>query len=107
MVVRRVDAFPLIAAEPHYRGALRCITLARIESDDGTVGWGEAISQMRESTLATKTLIDEGFAPLVVGEDPVNVEAIWRQLCRHAYWYRGWRASPRSRSARSTWRCGT
>jgi L-alanine-DL-glutamate epimerase-like enolase superfamily enzyme len=87
MVVSRVDAFPLIAPEPHYRGALRCITLARIEADDGTVGWGEAISQMREATLATKTLIDEGFAPLVVGQDPTNVEALWRQMCRHAYWY--------------------
>lgn len=87
MVVRRVDAFPLIAPEPHYRGALRCVTLARIEADDGTVGWGEAISQMREATLATKTLIDEGFAPLVVGQDPMNVEALWRSMCRHSYWY--------------------
>jgi L-alanine-DL-glutamate epimerase-like enolase superfamily enzyme len=87
MVVSRVDAFPLIAPEPHYRGALRCITLARIEADDGTVGWGEAISQMREATLATKLLIDEGFAPLVVGQDPTNVEALWRRMCRHAYWY--------------------
>jgi L-alanine-DL-glutamate epimerase-like enolase superfamily enzyme len=87
MVVSRVDAFPLIAPEPHYRGALRCVTLARIEADDGTVGWGEAISQMREATLATKTLIDEGFAPLVMGQDPMNVEALWRRMCRHAYWY--------------------
>jgi hypothetical protein len=86
-VIARIDAFPLIYAEPHYRGAMRCVTLARIEARDGTVGWGEAISQMPEATRATRTLIDDGFAPLLVGADPTNVELLWERMCRHAYWY--------------------
>lgn len=85
--VKSIDAFPLIAPEPHYRGAERCVTLVRIESDDGAVGWGEAISQFPEAALASKVLIDQGFAPKVVGQDPVDVERIWREMCRYAYWY--------------------
>ena len=60
--IARIDAFALVAPEPHYRGAERCITLARVEARDGAVGWGEAISQLRAATKATKLLIDEAFA---------------------------------------------
>lgn len=85
--VKSIDAFPLIAPEPHYRGAERCVTLVRAESDDGVVGWGEAISQFPEAAQASKLLIDRGFAPLVVGRDPIDVEPLWEEMCRHAYWY--------------------
>lgn len=85
--IRRIDAFPLIAPEPHYRGAERCVTLARIESDSGAVGWGESISQFVESAKATKVVIDDGFAPRLIGRDPLDVEQLWRELCTYAYWY--------------------
>jgi L-alanine-DL-glutamate epimerase-like enolase superfamily enzyme len=85
--IARIEAFPLAYREPHYRDAERWVTLARIESDDGAVGWGEAISQFRESSLATRTLILEGFAPLIAGGDPTEVERHWHRMCRHAYWY--------------------
>ncbi|MGN6188193.1 MAG: mandelate racemase/muconate lactonizing enzyme family protein [Conexibacter sp.] len=86
-MIRRVDAFPLAYEEPHYRGMVRCVTLVRIEAEDGTVGWGEAISQFREASLATKLLVDEGFAPLIVGKDPIDVEPLWRSMCTYAYWF--------------------
>lgn len=86
-MIRRIDAFPLAYNEPHYRGAERCVTLVRVETDDGVVGWGEAISQFREATLATKLLVDEGFSPLLRGEDPLEVERLWHTMCSHAYWY--------------------
>ncbi|WP_028922252.1 mandelate racemase/muconate lactonizing enzyme family protein [Pseudonocardia acaciae] len=86
-MIGRVDAFPLVYAEPHYRGMERCVTLARVETDDGVVGWGEAISQFPEASAATKVLVDDGFAPLVVGRDPLEVERIWHSMCEHAYWY--------------------
>jgi L-alanine-DL-glutamate epimerase-like enolase superfamily enzyme len=85
--IARVEAFPLRYREPHYRGAERCVTLVRIETEDGAVGWGEAISQLREASLATRTLVHEGFAPLVRGGDPLDVEVLWRRMCGHAYWY--------------------
>jgi L-alanine-DL-glutamate epimerase-like enolase superfamily enzyme len=86
-LIKRVDAFPLEYAEPHYRGQIRYITLARVETDDGAVGWGEAISQFPEAAVATRTLILDGFAPLIEGADPLEVELLWQRMCRHAYWY--------------------
>lgn len=86
-MIRRIDSFPIAYNEPHYRGAERCVTLVRVETDDGVVGWGEAISQFPEATLATTLLVDEGFAPLLLGEDPLEVERLWHAMCSHAYWY--------------------
>jgi L-alanine-DL-glutamate epimerase-like enolase superfamily enzyme len=86
-VIERVDVYPLEYPEPHYRGARRCITLARIETGDGVVGWGEAISQFPEATRATCILVRDGFAPLIRGEDPLDVERHWQTMCRYAYWF--------------------
>jgi L-alanine-DL-glutamate epimerase-like enolase superfamily enzyme len=86
-VIAKIEAFPLAYSEPHYRGTERCVTLIRIETDDGAVGWGEAVSQFREATLATVVLVRDGFAPLIAGEDPRDVERLWERMCTHAYWY--------------------
>ncbi len=40
MKIQKIQAFPLAYPEPHYKGIERYITLARVESDDGLVGWG-------------------------------------------------------------------
>jgi L-alanine-DL-glutamate epimerase-like enolase superfamily enzyme len=85
--IARIHAYSLAYEEPHYRGQVRCITLARVESSDRAVGWGEAISQFREASLATKILIEQGFAPLLLGEDPLEVERLWHAMCRYAYWF--------------------
>lgn len=86
-MISGVEVFPLEYAEPHYRGMKRCVTLVRIETQGGEVGWGEAISQFREASRATKVLVDDGFAPLLIGADPADVEALWQRMCQHAYWY--------------------
>ena len=85
--IKSVKGFPLQCAEPHYKGVLRCVTLARVESEDGLVGWGEAISQMAESAKATTTIIDEGLAPLLIGKDAREVETLWRRMLDHVWWY--------------------
>lgn len=66
---------------------IRCVTLARVETDDGLVGWGECISQMQESALATKVVIDRGLTPILVGTDATDVRARWEQMRAHAYWH--------------------
>lgn len=86
-MISRIDAYPLASEEPHYRGMERCVTLVRIETRDGAVGWGEAISQFREASVATKVLVLDGFAPRLLNRDPLAVEAHWHEMCRHAYWY--------------------
>ena len=87
MKIKQVTAFPLQYPEPHYKGVLRYITLARVETDDGLVGWGECISQVGESALATATVIERGFGPLLVGEDPLEVEKLWQKMVGHVWWY--------------------
>ena len=85
--IRSVVAFPLVYEEPHYRGARRCVTLARVETRGGVVGWGESISQIPEAALATGLVIDRGLGPTLVGENPRDVGRLWAGMCRHAYWY--------------------
>ena len=85
--IRSVEAFPLAYPEPHYRGIERYITLARVETGDGHVGWGERISQFREATLATRLIIEEGYAPMLVGEEATDLGRLWRKLMDHIWWY--------------------
>ncbi|MBM3802691.1 MAG: mandelate racemase/muconate lactonizing enzyme family protein [Acidimicrobiia bacterium] len=87
MRIKSIQAFPLAYPEPHYKGIERYITLARVESDDGRVGWGECISQFRDASRATKIIIEEGFGPLVVGEEALDVERLWHKMLARIWWY--------------------
>jgi L-alanine-DL-glutamate epimerase-like enolase superfamily enzyme len=86
-LISRIDAYPLRYQEPHDAMRERYITLARVETADGIVGWGECISQFAESALATQTVIERGFAPMLKGTDATNVAARWEQMRTHAYWH--------------------
>jgi L-alanine-DL-glutamate epimerase-like enolase superfamily enzyme len=85
--IASVEVYPLRYPEPHDSNRDRCITLARVATDDGVVGWGEAISQWPEASLATKTVIDVGLAPLLLGEDPSDPRRLWERMRAHAYWH--------------------
>ena len=87
MKIKSVQAFPLEYPEPHYKGTIRYITLARVETEDGLVGWGECISQFPEAALATKTIIERGYAPLLVGQDALDVERLWHKMLARIWWY--------------------
>ena len=87
MRIREIQAFPLAYPEPHYNEIERYITLARVESDDGLIGWGECISQFPEAALATKVVIEQGFAPLLTGENGLDVERLWQKMLDRIWWY--------------------
>ena len=87
MKIKEIKAFPLAYPEPHYKGIERYITLARVETEDGLVGWGECISQFREAALATKTIIEQGFAPLLVGQNVIDGERLWHIMQDRIWWY--------------------
>ncbi len=106
MKIQKIQALPLAYPEPHYKGIERYITLARVETDDGLVGWGECISQFREATLATKIIIEQGFAPLLIGENGLDVERHW-QKCLTVSGGMAPKASPHSPLVQWIWRCGT
>ncbi len=82
MRIKSITAHPLRYPEPHDHGALRHITLARVESEDGTVGCGKCITQFPDSCHATKIVIE-----LVVGENALEVEACWHRMLDRIWWY--------------------
>ena len=86
MGIRKVTPVSVAYPEPNDDNNTRYLTLCRIEADDGTVGWGESITQFPEATGATERLI-EGLAPLVVGRDPMDNLDIWRRIKAHTWWY--------------------
>ncbi len=87
MKIRQVTAHLLRYAEPHDHGAIRHVTLARVETEDGTVGWGECISQFPESCRAAQVIVEEGYAPLLIGKDAMEVEARWHDMTNRTWWY--------------------
>jgi D-galactarolactone cycloisomerase len=89
MQVRSVAAIPL--SHPledgrsfgNARGlaTARSATLVRVETADGTVGWGEALAPPR----STATVVEEVVAPHVEGRDPYEVETLADRLYAGAY----------------------
>ena len=86
MKIAKVEAIPVSYPEPNDFNALRHLCLAKITADDGQVGWGESITQFPEANFAAKAII-EGMAPNLIGKDPVQTEALWRQNKQQAWWY--------------------
>ena len=66
-----------------------CATVVRIRTDEGVTGIGEAI--VRLGPGVTATVVREILAPLLIGRDPMHVEAIWDDM------YRSMRARGHSR----------
>ena len=86
MRITRVTPISVAYPEPNDNNATRHLTLCRVEAEDGTVGWGEAVTMWPEACRATERLI-EGMSELVVGQDPMDGEGIWRRLRAHTWWY--------------------
>ena len=90
--IKSVVPFSVAYPEPNDDMSTRYLTFARLETDDGAVGWGEAITQLPESSHATAKLI-EGIAELVVGRDPMENVDVWRRIKASTWWY-GYRGGP-------------
>ena len=85
--VRAVTPISVRYPEPNDSGAIRHLTLCRIEADDGTVGWGEAVTSWPDACRATEAMIDGIAKELVVGRDPLDNVEIWRSCRQRAWWY--------------------
>jgi len=58
----------------------------RVETDEGIVGVGEATTEYHEKAVVA--MIEDHFAPLLVGQDPTQVTRLWQQMQRF-FWWRG------------------
>ena len=76
----RVSVYPVTYPEPNDNNSVRFLTFMRIESTDGYVGWGEAITQLPGSTRGTVEII-KGSVDDLIGRDPTQNIGIWRERC--------------------------
>lgn len=84
--IGRVEAFPVRYPEPNNDGRIRSLCLVRVETSDGIVGWGEAITGAQEISLATAFLVHRRLAPIVLGRDPTDVVGAWQAMRDATYW---------------------
>ncbi len=86
MRIDRVQAFAVRYPEPNNDGKIRSLTLVRIETVDGVVGWGEAITGAQEVSLATAFMVERRLAPIVIGRDSRDVAGAWAAMRDATYW---------------------
>lgn len=86
MRIATIEPIPVAYPEPNDFGAVRYLCLVKVTTDDGTVGWGEAVTQFPEANPAVAALI-AGMGELIIGRDPLAVESIWHDLKARAWWY--------------------
>jgi L-alanine-DL-glutamate epimerase-like enolase superfamily enzyme len=89
-----VTPFAVAYPEPNDNDETRYLVFTRIETDDGTAGWGESITQFPGATRATVQLIDD-LADLVIARNPLENVELWRQLRSQVWWY-GYKGGPAS-----------
>jgi L-alanine-DL-glutamate epimerase-like enolase superfamily enzyme len=86
MKIATVEPIPVAYPEPNDFNATRYLCLVKITTDDGIVGWGESITQFPEANPAVAAII-EGMAEVIIGRDPMHIEAIWHSMKDRAWWY--------------------
>lgn len=57
----------------------------RVETDEGTVGWGEPVIEGRAETVRTAV---EQLGELLIGRDPSRIEDLWQLMTKGSF-YRG------------------
>ena len=57
-----------------------------VETDEGIAGTGEATTENHEKAVVA--MIEDHFAPLLIGQDPTRVHYLWQQMHR-LFWWRG------------------
>jgi L-alanine-DL-glutamate epimerase-like enolase superfamily enzyme len=87
MRIKKINAFPLRYPEPNDHNNTRYIMLVRVETDDGAVGWGEAITMWPEASRAARTIVEDGLGPILIGRDPRDTYGSWLAMKEQSWWY--------------------
>lgn len=86
MKIKTIEAIPL-AAEldtpvkmPNQVVRWFYTTLVRVTTDDGITGIGECTVRMSPRT--TQSIVEDLLAPVLIGEDPLDIEGLWQKMFR-------------------------
>ncbi|MDB6170665.1 MAG: yitF [Verrucomicrobia bacterium] len=72
-VLKHPMSRPTGPANHYFR--VRTTLLVKIETDTGAAGWGETVA-----LAGNRSLIDDQYAPLLVGRSPLDARPLWREL---------------------------
>ncbi len=84
MKITKVEYIPLVykMTVPFYSGVgkatQRQLLIIKIHTDNGLIGLGEAAT-FGGPIESTAVVLEKEIAPLLIGEDPMNVERIWHK----------------------------
>lgn len=89
MVVFAQDTSEGMRDEPNVGGYTGYQVIVHVETDEGIDGWGECCTggENGEAAEAVKVLINKGFGPRVIGENPVEYRKIWESLYHSSEWF--------------------
>ena len=59
----------------------------KVTTDTGLTGWGEASVEAQENAVAA--CIDTLAKRSVIGQDPLKISKIWRQMYHQGFWRGG------------------
>ncbi len=88
MKITSVDVIKVLAGRPSVAGTPWNPIIVRINTDEGISGFGEAgLCYGNANHAAFGGCVD--FAELIIGMDPMKIEAIWNKLHRTTFWGMG------------------
>lgn len=80
MIVSDVKTFLVQAGRQNW-------VFVKVTTDTGLVGWGEASVETQEKAVAA--CVDTLARRSVIGQNPLNIEKIWRQMYHQGFWKGG------------------
>lgn len=80
MVIKQIDVMQLKTVSPGWRPVL-----CRIHTDEGIFGDGEACVAFGKGSSAAYGMLRD-MAGMIIGDDPMNTEAIWHKLYTKSTW---------------------
>ena len=86
MKITEITAHLMGIAGPGGHAPARNWIFIRVCTDEGLTGVGEATTEYHEQAVVA--MIQEHFAPLLVGQDPTRIQSAWQQMQRF-FWWRG------------------
>lgn len=91
MRISEIEVINLRAEYPQGQGfeyaggvvTARVTSLVRVTTEDGLTGWGAAYSHPD----LVRMIIEKHLAPLLIGDDPRQVESLWEKMYGLTRWY--------------------